>query len=228
MTQNIPTQPQYGSAGSRQNQSYPPYQEPLARSGMAVAGLVLGVVALATSFLPIVNNLSFIIALVGLVLAIVGTVATVRGKKRGKGMAIASVVLNALALIIVLATQSMYSAAIDEAIVSSEEVAVEAPAASLEAEPAGDAPEEEEYIIENVEMTADEFSTTISGTLTNATDKQVGYIQLSYTLYDADGAQIGTAFANTSNLDAGGVWKFEAVGLEGNVADYKLADVTGF
>lgn len=228
MTQNIPTQPQYGSAGPRQNQSYPPYQEPLARSGMAVAGLVLGVVALATSFLPIVNNLSFIIALVGLVLAIVGTVATVRGKKRGKGMAIASVVLNALALVIVLATQSMYSAAIDEAIVSSEEVAVEAPAASLEEEPAGDAPEEEEYIIENVEMTADEFSTTISGTLTNATDKQVGYIQLSYTLYDADGAQIGTAFANTSNLDAGGVWKFEAVALESDVADYKLADVTGF
>lgn len=227
MTQNIPTQPQYGSAGPQQNQFYPPYQEPLARSGMAVAGLVLGVVALATSFLPIVNNLSFIIALVGLVLAIVGTVATVRGKKRGKGMAIASVVLNALALVIVLATQSMYSAAIDEAIVSSEEVAVEAPAASLEAEPAGDAPEEE-YVIENVEMTADEFSTTISGTLTNATDKQVGYIQLSYTLYDADGAQIGTAFANTSNLDAGGVWKFEAVALESDVADYKLADVTGF
>lgn len=228
MTQNIPTQPQYGSAGPQQNQFYPPYQEPLARSGMAVAGLVLGVVALATSFLPIVNNLSFIIALVGLVLAIVGTVATVRGKKRGKGMAIASVVLNALALVIVLATQSMYSSAIDEAIVSSEEVAVEAPAASLEAEPAGDAPEEEEYVIENVEMTADEFSTTISGTLTNATDKQVGYIQLSYTLYDADGAQIGTAFANTSNLDAGGVWKFEAVALESDVADYKLADVTGF
>lgn len=228
MTQNTSTQSQYGSAGPQQDQPYPPYQEPLARSGMAVAGLVLGIIALATSFLPIVNNLSFILALVGLVLAVVGMVATVRGKKRGKGMAITSVVLNALALVIVLATQSMYSEAIDEAMVSSGEVTVEAPAASADADSAGEASEDEKYVIEGVEMTTDEFSTTISGTLTNTTDKEVGYIQLSYTLYDADGAQVGTAFANTSHLDAGGVWKFEAVSFEDGVADYKLADVTGF
>lgn len=228
MTQNIPAQPQWENTGSQQNQSYPPYQEPLTRSAMAVAGLVLGIIALATSFLPIVNNLSFILALVGFVLAIVGTVATVRGKKRGKGMAIASVVLNVLALVIVLATQSMYGAAIDEAIVSSDEVTVEDSAASAETESAGGASDEEKYVIEGVEITTDEFSTTISGTLTNTTDKEVGYIQLSYTLYDADGAQIGTAFANTNHLDAGGVWRFEAIGLEENVADYKLADVTGF
>lgn len=228
MAQNIPAHPQWESTDFQQNQPYPSYREPLARSGMAVAGLVLGIIALATSFLPIVNNLSFILALVGLVLAIVGTVATVRGKKRGKGMAVVSVVLNALALVIVLATQSMYGAAIDEAMVSSDEVAVEAPAASAETGSVEGASDEEKYVIEGVEMTTDGFSTTISGTLTNTTDKEVGYIQLSYTLYDADGAQVGTAFANTNNLDAGGVWKFEAIGLEENVADYKLADVTGF
>ena len=35
---------------------------PLPKSGMAVASLVLGIVAAVTSFLPIINNLSFILA----------------------------------------------------------------------------------------------------------------------------------------------------------------------
>ncbi len=205
-----------------------PYQPPVAqsqvpasRSGMAVTGLVLGVIALATSFLPIVNNLSFVLAGVGVVFAIVGVVATRRGKKRGKGMAVASVVLNVAALAIVLATQSMFSAAIDDAMVSTEEVAGAAsePTASTA---------EEKYTIEGETMVSDSYSTKIAGTLTNNTDKEIGYLQLSYTLYDADGAQLGSAFANVSNLEAGGVWKFEAVAFESGVATYKLADVTGF
>ena len=36
------------------------------------------------------------------------------------------------------------------------------------------------------------------------------YLQIEYNLYDADGAQIGTALANINNLKAGGTWKFEA------------------
>ncbi len=87
---------------------------------------------------------------------------------------------------------------------------------------------EEKYTIEGETMTSDGYSTKIAGTLTNNTDKEIGYLQLSYTLYDADGAQLGSAFANINNLEPGGVWKFEAVAFESNVATYKLADVTGF
>ena len=79
-------------------------------------------------------------------------------------------------------------------------------------------------------MTGDDYTTTISGTFTNLTDSQLGYVSVSYNLFDADGNQLGTAYANTSNLDAGGTWKFEAVGMydQAKVASYKLADVTGF
>lgn len=200
----------------------------LPKSGMAVAGLVLGIIALLTSFLPIINNLAALLAVLGLIFGIVGLVGVLKGKKSGKGMAIASVVLNAVAVVIVLATQSMYGAALDEAskaldegVVSTEEVSVssdEAPAPTAE----------EKYTIEGETMTQDDYSTKIAGTLTNNTDKEIGYLQISYTLYDADGAQVGSAFANVNNLEAGGVWKFEAVSFESGVADYKLADVTGF
>ena len=36
------------------------------KSGFATAGLVLGIIGVCTSFIPIVNNLSFILALIGI------------------------------------------------------------------------------------------------------------------------------------------------------------------
>lgn len=86
------------------------------RSAMAVAGLVLGIVALATSFVPIVNNASFFIALLGAVFAVVGIVAAARGTRAGKGMAIAALVVSAVAVAVVFATQGLYGAAIDAAV----------------------------------------------------------------------------------------------------------------
>lgn len=86
------------------------------RSAMAVAGLVLGIVALATSFVPIVNNASFFIALLSAAFAAVGIVAAVRGTRTGKGMAIAALVVSAVAVAVVFATQSLYGAAIDAAV----------------------------------------------------------------------------------------------------------------
>lgn len=85
------------------------------RSGLAIAGLILGIIALLTSLLPIINNMSFFVALVGTVLAIIGLVACMRGKRAGKGLAIAAVVVNVISIVAVIASQSMYSAAIDDA-----------------------------------------------------------------------------------------------------------------
>lgn len=85
------------------------------RSGLAIAGLVLGIIALLTSLLPIINNMSFFVALVGAVLAIIGLVVCMRGKRAGKGLAIAAVVVNVISIVAVIASQSMYSAAIDDA-----------------------------------------------------------------------------------------------------------------
>ncbi|MDO4798014.1 MAG: DUF4190 domain-containing protein [Coriobacteriales bacterium] len=85
-------------------------------SGLAIAGLVLGILAAVTSFLPIINNLSAFIAVIGGILAAISLVGALRGKHGGKGMAIVGVVLAVGSFAIVLATQSMYSKAIDNAV----------------------------------------------------------------------------------------------------------------
>ena len=85
------------------------------KSGLAIAGFVLAIVAVATSFIPIVNNLSALVAVVGFVLAIVGTVSCAKGKRSGKGLGIAAIVINVVAFVVVLATQSLYSSAIQSA-----------------------------------------------------------------------------------------------------------------
>lgn len=205
-------------------------------SGAAIAGLVLGIIAAVSSWIPIVNNFSFILAVVGLVISLVGLVGTMRGKRAGKGLAVAALVINVVAAGVVLATQSAMSAAIDEAtsgVVSTENVSVQDQAQDAHAQDAqGDAStgDSESYSITDVNMTGDDYSVTITGSFTNNSSEEVSYVQLSYRLLDADGAQIGTAYANTNNLPAGGTWKFEATGFQplSDVASYELADVTGF
>lgn len=200
------------------------------RSVAAIVALVLGVIALISSWVPIINNLSFVFALVGVVFAVVGLVGTLRGKKSGRGLAIASTVVNVVAVAIVLATQSAYSAAIDEAasgtVQTSDETSVAAPAAgeTTAAESA------DKYSIDGEELTGDAYSCKISGVYTNKAGKDLNYVQVSYNLFDEDGNQIGTALANTNNLADGGTWKFEAFGSAAvdEVASYKIGDVTGF
>lgn len=41
------------------------------KKGLAIAALVLGIIGLALSFLPIINNAAFIFGVIGLVLGIV-------------------------------------------------------------------------------------------------------------------------------------------------------------
>lgn len=200
------------------------------RSVAAIVALVLGVIALISSWVPIINNLSFVFALAGVVFAVVGLVGTLRGKKSGRGLAIASTVVNVVAVAIVLATQSAYSAAIDEAasgtVQTSDETSVAAPAAgeTTSAESA------DKYSIDGEELTGDAYSCKISGVYTNKAGKDLSYVQVSYNLFDADGNQIGTALANTNNLADGGTWEFEAFGSAAvdEVASYKIGDVTGF
>lgn len=186
---------------------------------------MLGIIGLISSWVPIVNNFSFILAGIGLVFGVIGLVGTLRGKKSGKGLAIAAAVICVLSCAIVLATQSAYSQAIDDAtegVVSTSDGDASTAGAATESAA--------KYSIDGVEMSGDEYSCSITGTYTNNTGAEQSYVQLSYNLYDADGNQIGTAYANTSNLADGATWKFEAIGSESSseVAKYELADVTGW
>ena len=109
----------------------------------------------------------------------------------------------------------------------------DAPAAAQPAEEQAEEPAEEQepYTVSEEQLDgSNQFATYITGKLTNNTDDAVSYIQVEYNLYDAEGAQVGTALANTNNLQPGGVWKFEAIGTASpdEVASFELINVTGF
>lgn len=92
-------------------------------------------------------------------------------------------------------------------------------------------PEQEPYTISDETLdTSNPYGVKITGTLVNNTDEDKSYLQIEYNLYDADGAQIGTAYANIDNLKAGGTWKFEAASMETpeDVANWERMDVSGF
>ena len=76
--------------------------------GLAVASLILGIIGLCTSFIPIINNLSFVMAVVAFVLAIAAL-----SKKSKIGMAIISIVLAFFTVVFTIGAQQTFSDAID-------------------------------------------------------------------------------------------------------------------
>lgn len=145
------------------------------------------------------------------------------GEKKKKSIVkIVVIVLIVLVVIGAVGSTGGGNSSTDQPATSSTGQQVETPAA-----------QEEPYAIsDEVVDTSNPYLYTITGTLTNNTDSDKSYIQVEYNLYDAEGAQIGTALANTNNLKAGGAWKFEASSLSiddpSQVASYELVGVTGF
>ena len=69
------------------------------------------------------------------------------------------------------------------------------------------------------------------GTIKNNRNKKYSYAQVTFNLYDKNGAQLGSAIANINNLEPYGKWKYDAIGLISNpeeVASYKLGEIIGF
>ena len=54
---------------------------------------------------------------------------------------------------------------------------------------------------------------SIDGALKNISGKTLSYVQITFALYDENGAQIGSAVANINNLTKDSVWKYSAVAL---------------
>ncbi|MCS4535792.1 DUF5067 domain-containing protein [Corynebacterium sp. HS2168-gen11] len=93
-------------------------QSSLPLSALAIASFVIGIIALSTFWIPIVNNLIFILALVSLGLGIAAVIVTKKKhtKRRGFAFAIAGTILSILAIVGVLGTQHLYSSALEEAL----------------------------------------------------------------------------------------------------------------
>ncbi len=89
--------------------------------------------------------------------------------------------------------------------------------------------QEEDFIfIEQPACYNDGYWSNIVGVVQNNTGKDLEYIQISFTLYDADDNVIGTAFANANNVKDQGTWKFEAMILEENVVRFELDEISSW
>ncbi|RJP75791.1 MAG: hypothetical protein C4524_11360 [Candidatus Zixiibacteriota bacterium] len=53
-------------------------------------------------------------------------------------------------------------------------------------------------------------SAFIVGEVVNTAPYAFRYVQIQFSLFDEDGAQVGTAWDNINNLEAGGTWRFRA------------------
>lgn len=77
------------------------------KSGLCTAGLVLGIIGVCTSFIPIINNLSFFLGALAIIFGLVSI------KKASKGKMIATVILGILAVVITLSAQKSVSDSLD-------------------------------------------------------------------------------------------------------------------
>ncbi len=77
-------------------------------SGLAIAGLVTGIIALVSSFIPLLNVLSFPFVILAIVFGAIGLYQVRKGTKGGKGIAIGGLVCGVLALLV---TFAMYGTA---------------------------------------------------------------------------------------------------------------------
>lgn len=190
----------------------PEQTTPKQSSGLAIAGLVLGIIAAVTSFLPIINNLSAILAVIGGIFAIIALVGALRGKHTAKGLSIAGVVLCVVSFVVVLGTQSAYKQALDKATsgdqpVSSssakEQSSDDAAAATEEAAPAESAPAEaapaEAEAPAQEEAPADFTNLAVGETVTLNSGLSVTVNSVDTSLENYDGSQIVCANVTYTN-----------------------------
>ena len=162
------------------------------RSGFATAGLVLGIIGVCTSFIPLINNLSFFLGIIGVVFAIISL-----AKKASKGKAIAALILSALAIIITLSAQQAAGEALNE-------VGQELDKAT------GASTEEVLQNDVNVELgkfnvTTDEYGITktkMTVKVTNKTDETKSF-SIQVEAVDANGNRINQDYVYANNLTAG-------------------------
>jgi Domain of unknown function (DUF4190) len=143
---SYPPQAQYQQYGPP---SYGPPAGPPPKqgAGLAIASMVLGIIALLLSWIPIINNVAAIIAVVGLGLGIPALIRARRGTHNGSGMAITGLVTSVLAIVLVILTQMLFVKAIDEV-----ESSINESLAEVEAEPVD--PGAEEAVTETAETVA--------------------------------------------------------------------------
>lgn len=168
------------------------------KSGFATAGLVLGIIGMCTSFIPIINNLSFVIALIGISFGIVSLL-----KKASKGQAIAGIIICVLAIVITINSQQTLSDSLetisndlDKATGSSTEEILK---------------NDVDVILGNLEVTKGQYGITdtkLTVKVTNKTSETKSF-SIQIEAVDSTGARINNDYVYANNLTAGQSQSFE-------------------
>ncbi len=197
------------------------------KSGLATAGMVLGIIGICTSFIPIVNNASFVLGILAIIFGIITLV-----KRASLGKTITALVCGILAIIITLTSQASLSNAIDDTI------------DELDNELGAITGEQTDSILENnLDVTLGQF-VVIEGDFLDESELKVtvknkGSETASFTVdieaVNSDGSRICTDTIYINDLNAGQSQELEAFTLvESNKYDslkkatFKVLEVSMF
>lgn len=81
------------------------------KSGLSVAAMVLGIIGIALSFIPIINNAAFVLGILAFIFGLICLF-----KKKGIGKAVTGVILGVTAIVVTIVMQTYTVKSIDKAL----------------------------------------------------------------------------------------------------------------
>lgn len=175
------------------------------KSGLATAGMVLGIIGVCTSFIPLVNNAAFVLGALSVIFGIITLI-----KKESLGKTIAALICGVLAIVIMLVSQASLAKAIDDI------------ADDIDNELGAMTGEQTDSILENnLDVTIGKFVVTEGDFLDESelkvTVNNKGSETASFTVeieaVGSDGSRIDTDTIYINDLKAGQKQEFEAFTL---------------
>ena len=182
------------------------------KNALAIVSLILGILAIGSSFIPIVNNASIIIGIIGIVLAVIPLI-----KNQSKALAIGGLVLCALAVIISFALQASWGKELDKVSKDLDQSIKDSDGSNTDKILKNDV----DVKIGNFEVTTDEYGineTKVVVTVTNKAKSKASY-DIHIEAVDSNGNRIEDDYVYASNLAAG---QTQEVKIFGFIEDEKL------
>ena len=184
------------------------------KSGLGTAGLILGIIGVCTSFIPFVNNLSFVMGVLAIIFGIIALVKTKRPVKH-----IIVIVLGIIAIMATISSQETLSDAIDEAVDDLDESFSDMSGENTDDILAN-------YVnveIGTLEVTEGTYitETELPVTVTNISDETKSY-SITVEAVDSSGNRLDTDYIYVNDLSAGQSQTFEIFTY---IADDDLTDM---
>lgn len=168
------------------------------KSGLATAGMVLGIISICTSFIPFINNLSFLMGILALIFGIISII-----KKASTGKCITAIILGILSIIITIALQNTWSKSLDKVGNELDKMSGNSTEEILK--------NDVEVTLGNFEVVTDKYgitNTKLTARVTNKTSETKSF-NIHVEAIDSTGARINDDYVYANSLTAGQSQEFE-------------------